>query len=118
VFPFPETVPNLVCHFKGSFHKIITRPTGTCCHEVELRLRMTISSNSITGYEAITLTATSQDGMETTIATSTSNKPITWQQPARQAGEKEPSEPTSFDGDCSSHKSIPSRVDEALGYAR
>lgn len=29
-----------------------TNPTGTCCHEVELRLRNTISSNSITGYEA------------------------------------------------------------------
>src|SRR5216683_4628985 len=26
--------------------------TGTCCHEVELRLRMTVSSNSIRGYEA------------------------------------------------------------------
>ena len=29
-----------------------TNPTGTCCKEVELRLRMTISANSITGYEA------------------------------------------------------------------
>ena len=27
-------------------------PTGRCCHEVELRLRTTISSASITGYEA------------------------------------------------------------------
>src|SRR5438874_2803020 len=26
-------------------------PTGPCCHEVEVRLRMTISPNSITGYE-------------------------------------------------------------------
>ena len=25
---------------------------GTCCHEIELRLRMTISSTNITGYEA------------------------------------------------------------------
>jgi hypothetical protein len=32
--------------------KVITPPTRTCCHEVELRLRMTISSNNITGYEA------------------------------------------------------------------
>jgi len=32
--------------------KINTTPSGTCCHEIELRLRMTISSNSITGYEA------------------------------------------------------------------
>jgi hypothetical protein len=31
--------------------KINTVPTGTCCHEAEVRLRMTISSNSITGYE-------------------------------------------------------------------
>jgi hypothetical protein len=27
-------------------------PTGRCCHEVELRLRTTISSDRITGYEA------------------------------------------------------------------
>ena len=27
-------------------------PTGHCCHEVELRLRTTITSKSITGYEA------------------------------------------------------------------
>jgi hypothetical protein len=27
-------------------------PTGRCCHEVELRLRTTISSRKITGYEA------------------------------------------------------------------
>ena len=27
-------------------------PTGNCCHEVELRLRTTISSKDITGYEA------------------------------------------------------------------
>jgi hypothetical protein len=27
-------------------------PTGDCCHEVELRLRTTISSKEITGYEA------------------------------------------------------------------
>ncbi len=32
--------------------KINTTPTGTCCHEIELRLRMTISTNSISGYEA------------------------------------------------------------------
>ena len=32
--------------------KINKVPTGGCCHEVELRLRVTISSNSITGYEA------------------------------------------------------------------
>lgn len=31
--------------------KINTTPTGTCCHEIELRLRMTISTNSISGYE-------------------------------------------------------------------
>ena len=31
--------------------KINTQPTGTCCHEAELRLRMTISPNSISGYE-------------------------------------------------------------------
>jgi hypothetical protein len=31
--------------------KINTTPTGTCCHEVEVRLRMTISSNNIKGYE-------------------------------------------------------------------
>lgn len=31
--------------------RIETAPTG-CCHEVELRLRVTISPNSITGYEA------------------------------------------------------------------
>jgi hypothetical protein len=29
-----------------------TNPTGTCCKEVELRLRVTISTYSITGYEA------------------------------------------------------------------
>jgi hypothetical protein len=22
VFPFPETVPNFVCHFKGSLHEV------------------------------------------------------------------------------------------------
>jgi len=32
--------------------KINSTPFGTCCHEVELRLRTTISTNSITGYEA------------------------------------------------------------------
>jgi len=32
--------------------KIYKTPTHGCCHEVELRLRTTISSNSITGYEA------------------------------------------------------------------
>jgi hypothetical protein len=32
--------------------KINKVPTGGCCHEVEVRLRMTISPNSITGYEA------------------------------------------------------------------
>lgn len=32
--------------------KIIKTPRGNCCHEVELRLRMTISDRSITGYEA------------------------------------------------------------------
>ena len=32
--------------------KIRTTPTRTCCHEIELRLRATISPNSITGYEA------------------------------------------------------------------
>jgi hypothetical protein len=32
--------------------KINKTPTGRCCHEVELRLRTTISSKSITGYEA------------------------------------------------------------------
>jgi hypothetical protein len=32
--------------------KINKTPTGGCCHEVEVRLRMTISRNSITGYEA------------------------------------------------------------------
>jgi hypothetical protein len=31
--------------------RINTTPTGTCCHEAEVRLRTTISSNSITGYE-------------------------------------------------------------------
>jgi hypothetical protein len=31
--------------------KINTASTGTCCHEIELRLRMTVSPNSITGYE-------------------------------------------------------------------
>lgn len=31
--------------------KIKTTPTGNCCHEVEVRLRTTISKNSITGYE-------------------------------------------------------------------
>jgi hypothetical protein len=29
-----------------------TNPTGSCCHEIELRLRMVISTNSISGYEA------------------------------------------------------------------
>jgi hypothetical protein len=24
VFPFPETVPNFVCHFKGSLHRLAT----------------------------------------------------------------------------------------------
>jgi hypothetical protein len=32
--------------------KINRTPTNKCCHEVELRLRMTISHQSITGYEA------------------------------------------------------------------
>jgi hypothetical protein len=32
--------------------KIIKTPHGNCCHEVELRLRATISDRSITGYEA------------------------------------------------------------------
>ena len=32
--------------------KINRTPTNKCCHEVELRLRMTISQHSITGYEA------------------------------------------------------------------
>ena len=32
--------------------KINQTPTNKCCHEVELRLRTTISHNSITGYEA------------------------------------------------------------------
>jgi hypothetical protein len=32
--------------------KINKTPTNKCCHEVELRLRTTISKNSITGYEA------------------------------------------------------------------
>jgi hypothetical protein len=32
--------------------KINKTPTGRCCHEVELRLRTTISSHTITGYEA------------------------------------------------------------------
>jgi len=31
--------------------KINSTPTGTCCHEVELRLRMTIGTRRITGYE-------------------------------------------------------------------
>src|SRR5438552_280548 len=28
VFPFPETVPNFVCHFKGSLHGVIQRHNG------------------------------------------------------------------------------------------
>jgi hypothetical protein len=32
--------------------RINETPTGHCCHEVELRLRTTIYSHSITGYEA------------------------------------------------------------------
>ena len=32
--------------------KINQTPTNKCCHEVELRLRMTIAPHSITGYEA------------------------------------------------------------------
>lgn len=32
--------------------KINRTPTGSCCHEVELRLRTTIASKAITGYEA------------------------------------------------------------------
>ena len=32
--------------------RIKRTPTGHCCHEVELRLRTTITSHSITGYEA------------------------------------------------------------------
>jgi hypothetical protein len=32
--------------------KIVSTPTGNCCHEIELRLRMTITANRITGYEA------------------------------------------------------------------
>ena len=31
--------------------KIVSTP-GSCCHEIELRLRFTISANKITGYEA------------------------------------------------------------------
>jgi len=31
--------------------KINKTPTGTCCHELEVRLRSTISQGSITGYE-------------------------------------------------------------------
>jgi hypothetical protein len=31
--------------------KLNTVPTGSCCHEAEVRLRMVISSSSITGYE-------------------------------------------------------------------
>jgi hypothetical protein len=31
--------------------KINTTPTGTCCHEVEVRLRSAIASSRITGYE-------------------------------------------------------------------
>ena len=31
---------------------IVRTPTGNCCHEVELRLRTTVSRHSITGYEA------------------------------------------------------------------
>jgi hypothetical protein len=42
----------------GSSQKVTARvrvnkvPTSNCCHEVELRLRTTISSKNITGYEA------------------------------------------------------------------
>jgi hypothetical protein len=32
--------------------KVPTVPTGTCCHEAEVRLRFTIAPNRITGYEA------------------------------------------------------------------
>lgn len=32
--------------------RIVKTPKGNCCHEVELRLRTTISDGSITGYEA------------------------------------------------------------------
>jgi hypothetical protein len=32
--------------------RVIKVPTGGCCHEVELRLRTTITAKSITGYEA------------------------------------------------------------------
>jgi hypothetical protein len=32
--------------------KVTKAPVGRCCHEVELRLRTTISPDSITGYEA------------------------------------------------------------------
>jgi hypothetical protein len=32
--------------------KIVKTPSGHCCHEIELRLRTTVSSKSITGYEA------------------------------------------------------------------
>ena len=31
--------------------KINTTPTGSCCHEAEVRLRMTVVTSSITGYE-------------------------------------------------------------------
>jgi len=31
--------------------KVNVTPTGTCCHEAEVRLRMTITANSIKGYE-------------------------------------------------------------------
>jgi hypothetical protein len=36
----------------GTVKIVGSAPTGTCCHEIELRLRMTISANSIRGYEA------------------------------------------------------------------
>jgi chitodextrinase len=32
--------------------KIVSTPTGNCCHEIELRLRMTVTANRISGYEA------------------------------------------------------------------
>lgn len=36
----------------GATVRINHTPTGRCCHEVELRLRTTISLHNITGYEA------------------------------------------------------------------
>jgi len=36
----------------GTVEIVGSAPTGNCCHEIELRLRMTISADSIKGYEA------------------------------------------------------------------